>query len=142
MKQIKFKTFEQFCDSKLMLPNKEEILYYSRFYGQRDWGFCITGFFEKDLDKSGESADYIQVQFYTHDIEYALGTMEIIANRKNKVMTLKGITKENFETVCVWIEDQRRALYDSVTELLGQVNPLVDMTIQEEILEQKVIDND
>lgn len=142
MKKIEFKTFEQFNNAKLTLPNKEEILYYSRLYGNRDWGFCITGFFDKDLDKSGEKANYLQVQFFTHDIEFAVSTMEIIANPKTKIMTLKGITEENYKLSCDWIEKQREVLYESVSELKGEVNPLIDLAIQEEILEQKVIDND
>lgn len=142
MKKIEFKTFEQFCDAKLTLPNKEEILYYSRLYGNRDWGFCITGFFDKDFEKNGEKANYIQVQFFTHDIEFAVGTMEIIANPKTKIMTLKGMTSENYAIICKWIEEQRLALATSILELKGEVNPLIEMAIQEEILEQKVISND
>lgn len=142
MKKIEFKTFEQFNNTKLTLPNKEEILYYSRLYGNRDWGFCITGFFDKDLDKSGEKANYLQVQFFTHDIEFAIGTMEIIANPEKKIMTLKGITEENYTLICDWIETQRTVLYESVCKLKGETNPLIDIAIQEEILEQKVINND
>lgn len=141
MKNIEFKTFEQFSNAKLTLPNKEEILYYSRLYGNRDWGFCITGFFNKEFDKSGEKADYLQVQFYTHDIRFA-NTGEVIANPDNKVMTLKGISEENYSLSCKWIEEQRKALFDSVSELKGEINPLIDLAIQEEILEQKVINND
>lgn len=141
MKEIKFKTFEQFCNAKLKLQDGEEILYYSRFFGNRDWGYCITGFFNRDFEKCGEKTDYMQVQFFTHDIQFAT-TGEVIANPDGKVMTLKGITDENYNIVCNWIEEQRSVLFESITELKGEVNPLIDLAIQEEILEQKVISND
>lgn len=141
MKQITFKTFEQFCDTKLKLQDGEEIIYYSRFFGNRDWGYCITGFFNKDFEKRGEKSDYMQVQFFTHDIQFAT-TGEVIANPDGKVMTLKGITADNYAQICGWIEEQRAVLLESVTDLKGEVNPLIDLAIKEEILEQKVIGND
>lgn len=139
MKQIAFKNFDKFCEAKLCLPNKKEILYYSRLFGNRDWGFCIAGFYNEDLDNSGQLADYMQVQFFTHDIQFS-NAGEIIANPQNKIMTLKGINAENYALACDWIVKQREVLIESVLELNGEENPLVDFEIQTEILEQKVVE--
>lgn len=140
MKKIRFKPFEKFKDMKIKPEPNTEILYYSRLFGNHDWGFCISGFFDRDLEKTGENADYIQVQFFTHDVLFA--GMTLVANPETKVMILKDITEENYNKCCEWIEKQRATLMDSIIELKGEINPLVDLAIQEEILEQKVISND
>lgn len=140
MNKINFKTFEKFKEMKIKPYPDTEIIYYARTYGNRDWGFCISGFFNRDFEKHGDFADYIQAQFWTHDVVFA--GAELVANPENKVITLKGITEENYDIACKWVEEQRTALLESITELKGESNPLVDMAIQEEILEQKVISND
>lgn len=140
MKKIEFKTFEKFRDMKINPDPNTEILYYARLFGNHDWGYCISGFFNRDLEKNGEKADYIQVQFFTHDVLFA--DTVLVANPDTKVMILKGITEENYTRCCAWIEEQRDRLRESVVELKGEINPLVDLAIQEEILEQKVVSND
>lgn len=144
MKKIKFKTFEQFKKATFTPggAGTQEILYYARLYGNRDWGFCISGFFGKDLDKSGTPSDWLQVQFFTHDVEFAPSFCELIANPKTKVMTLKGITEDNYAKICAWIEEQRSALLTSVASLKGEQNPLVELETKIEILNQRVVDND
>lgn len=140
MKQITFKTFEDFLKAELKTAADEKILYYSRLYGNRDWGFSISTFFNKDYDNSGELSDYMQVQFLTHDIEFAPSIGEMIANPKRKIMTLKGNTAENYYTACRWIEEQRATLLLSVQELKGAENPLIDKMIKEELAAQEVVE--
>ena len=142
MKPIEFKPFAKF-KKMVIVANGEKTLYYGRTFGNMDWGFIITGHFNKkwdkvptgNLDGNGnpiyemKEADFIQVQFLTNDIVPYFDKQKrfVPLPSANKTMYLKGVTNATYLKVCEWIEQHRKNLLDSVTELKGEYNLFADV---------------
>lgn len=140
MKNIEFKSYKQFCKAEVKKDGKTN-LFYSRLFGNQDWGFVITGVRDAQLELNQPAQDYIQAQFLTHDVMLITGTATLIGNKERKVLTLRGISEENYQTACKWIEEQREVLLESVCDLTGEYNPLQDALVTELLESQEVTDD-
>lgn len=144
MKEIKFMTFEKF--KKLREQQKQlnigDVGIYSRTYGNNDWGWQIKALYDFDFKKNGDKKNYIQVLFMTYDLSFNSVTGQVIPNADKKIMTLEGITLKNYKDACKWVERQREVLFDSVSNLKGINDPMLELWVRTELVDQKEIMSD
>ncbi len=121
---IKHITFNKFKQSRIKHKDGTETLYYGRLYGNRDWGFIVKGAFDVKI-KDEKPADYIQAMFLTADTVYYANGQVMPSNEK--ILTLKGITSQNYNKAKKWIEEHRKNLLESITKITNGYNTLLDV---------------
>jgi hypothetical protein len=145
MNPIQFKTFDEFKEMDIKPSGGDKsLLFYSRTFGHRYWGFAISGFYDISIDGGKAYADYLQVQFLCNDVQVDIATGALFGNQNNgKLIYIKGITSESYAEACKWITEHREKLLESVLKLKGELDPLVEIKmrelIQTETIEQEVI---
>lgn len=140
IKPIKFISFEKFLQQKVKSGDEKSPLFYCRTYGNKAWGFAINAAYEMEYKIGGDRSDIMQVSFLTNCVSFS-PDMNRLFSSGDYLITLDGINEENFNKATEWITAHRNRLLDSVINLSGLDNPMIDMKMKIEF-EQEVVEDD